>query len=688
MRFLALALLFPVLLIAQSETGTKTAQNVQKYPKAKTAKKYRIAKKQIKVGSYYNAADYLEDVVKAKPNKIVRIHQLAELNMKLRDYQKAEQYYKQVLDLDAGKFVEDNYYYALMLKANGKYEEAKKQFQEFAKMKDAADFPQLKSLVKSDVAGCDSAIAMLASPTKVKVSNQKVTFNKPLQDFSPKMVGENQVIFSALKSDTAINITDATNNYFTSIFTAEKQGGVWTNEVEFPTPPNDSKTHVANAVYTPGGNALVFTKCDQTPLSVMLCKFYKSTKENGAWGEAEEIKKLNKEEASTTQPAFGKDKEGNTILYFSSNRGTRGDYDIYYAKMNNDGSFESAQRLGNEVNTVGDELTPYYNEKTNTLYFASSGHPGFGGLDVFSVVGTPGNFGTVRNLGSPTNSSADDLYFALNNNGSKGFLVSNREGTNSQRGATCCDDIWEVIVRGDVFLKGIFVKRDDPTQTPVAGVDASLYKVDGTNFEIQTNAVTGASAFVMPVKRATSYKLNGTKDGFWPSVDNFSIDEEEDRDTISKIFYIDPVLKKKVKIENVYFQFDKSNVIAFYSVKIDSVLGLLAQNPGWMVEVQGHTDSKGTDEYNDALSKRRATEVQKYMIKKGLAKDRIVVKTFGKKQPAVANELPDGSDDPEGRAKNRRVEFKIIVDQPDDAPEFEIGGEVVPEVKTGPGFTK
>ncbi len=684
MRLLILAFLLPLFVVAQDGgSGPK----VQKYPKAKTGKKYRIAKAQLKNGSYYNAADYLEDVVEAKPDKIKRVNQLADLNRYLRDYKKAEQYYKMVLDKDAGKFPDANFYYAQMLKANGKYTEAKTKFQEFAKSKDAADYPALKSATKAEIAGCDTALALIAAPTKIKVVHENETINNPLQDFSPKPLSNNRLMYSALKSDTAINIDLAKNDYFTSVFITEKKGGTWSEPTALPSPPNDSKTHVGNAVYNKDETQLVFTKCDQSQLSIMICKLYRSKKEGSGWGEPEELKNLNRLDMSTTHPSFGKTKDGKTILYFSSNRGNGGDYDIYYSNMTGDGSFEVPQRLGNEVNTAGDELTPSYNEATSTLYFASTGHPGLGGLDVFKVSGTPGNFGAVSNLGVPINSGADDLYFALDEKAAKGFMVSNREGTTSQRGSTCCDDIFSVIIKNEIFLKGTFVKRDDPTQTPIDGVDASLYKVDGKNFELQTNALTTGGPFIMPLKRGTSYKMNGTKDNFWPSIDNFTVSEDEEKDTIVKVFYIDPVLKKKIKIENVYFQFDKSNVIAFYSVKIDSVLSLLALNPGWIVEVQGHTDTKGTDEYNDKLAVRRAEEVKKYLIKMKLAKERIVVKTFGEKQPAVANELPDGADDPEGRARNRRVEFRIIVDRPDDAPEFEYSGEVVPQVKTGPGFT-
>ena len=190
------------------------------------------------------------------------------------------------------------------------------------------------------------------------------------------------------------------------------------------------------------------------------------------------------------------------------------------------------------------------------------------------------------------------------------------------------------------------------------------------------------------LREDTSYKVNGNKDGFWPSIDNISIAEDEEQDTISKIFYLDPIVKIHIKIPNVYFAFDKSNIIEFYKEQIDSVVKVLNDHPAYSVEIQGNTDSKGSDEYNEKLSERRANEVKEFLIKKkGIAENRIVAKWFGKTKPAVPNELPNGEDDPEGRARNRRVEFKIIPDKPEDAPEVENVGEVVKAVKTGPGFT-
>lgn len=247
-------------------------------------------------------------------------------------------------------------------------------------------------------------------------------------------------------------------------------------------PPNDPKANVCNAVYAPDESSLVFTKCvpstgDQNRLD---CKLYRSTKNGAEWNEAEELKGLNHVEGTTTEPAFGVDNEGNAILYFVSDRkGGKGGLDIYYAKVNADGTFGAATNAGDQVNTVGDDITPFYDKKNKLLYFSSDGHPSLGGLDVFKVAGTPGDWtnGAV-NAGVPINSPADDLYFALDEKAAKGFMVSNRVGTTSPRGATCCDDIWTVIIQRDVVLQGIYVKRGDATNTPILGVDASMYKVE------------------------------------------------------------------------------------------------------------------------------------------------------------------------------------------------------------------
>ncbi len=690
MKYFLAVVLVPLMLMANAQDGSKL-KNVEKYPKFKWKKKLKIARKKFEEGSYYNAAQYLEDAYKDKSDKQEIAHLLGEANRFLRDYEAAEKYYKASVDKDAEKYPSDVFFLGQMQKMNGKYDDAKTSFSNYQKATLGKKDVSYKALARVEAEGCDSAKVILANPTKIKVEKIAGGVNSTLQDLSPKPWGKNEILFASQKTDTAVNLTVSKDDHYTAIYSATKSGNTFSNRIMLPIPPNDSKTNTGNAIISGDGNTLLFTKCgvDYQIGNELRCKIYRSKKEGASWTDGEAVSALNGPEGTTTtHPAWGVDGESNPIVYFSSDRSGKGGMDIFYAKMNNDGTFGAPQNAGPEVNTAGDDITPHYDLKNKVLYYSSNGRPSLGGLDVFKASGTPGAWGAVVNAGTPINSAADDLYLALDERAAKGYIVSNRVGTTSPRGQTCCDDIWSVIVQRDVFVRGVYVKRGDATNTPITGVDASMYKVAGNNFEFVQNAITTAEAFVFPVKRSTSYKFNGNKEGYWPSIDNLTIAEEEERDTIDQIFYLDPIVKKKIRIPNVYFAFDKSNVIDFYKTQIDSVVAVLNANPAYSVEVQGHTDSKGTDEYNDKLSIRRATEVKNFLVKKkAIAENRIVVKTFGEKIPAMANELPGGEDDPEGRARNRRVEFKIIPDKADDAPEFESYGEVVKEVKTGPGFT-
>ncbi|MBL0310786.1 MAG: OmpA family protein [Bacteroidetes bacterium] len=690
MKYFLLAALIPLtLFLGAQDKETKT---VQKYPKVKAGKKLKISRKLLKDGSYYNAASYLEDVYKDKPNKIDVPHLLGESNRFMRDYEAAEKYYKLVIEKDPEAYVNDNFYLGQMQKMNGRYEDAKKSFNAYMAIKLDKRDDNLKALAQAEIEGCDSALVWMKNTTKIKVVRTEGAVNSPLQDYSPKPFANNRVLFSSQQTDTAVDLFANKANYESAIYMAEKAGASYSNKTKLPSPPNADEKNVLNAIMSGDEKTLIYTMCQDSSLlsNWGRCKLYRTTKKDALnWNEPEELTALNNPEGTSTQAAFGVDAESNNILYFVSDRkGTKGGLDIFYAKMNSDGTFGEVVNAGDEVNTAGDDITPSYDMKNKVLYFATSGRPTMGGLDIYKVSGTPGKWGVATNMGVPVNSQADDLYFALDEKGNKGFMVSNRVGTSSSRGTTCCDDIWSVNVKPDVTLKAIYVKRGDATNTPVSGVDASMYKSTGNNFEFVNSTKTTNVPFYFALNRNTAYKVNGNLEGYWPSIDNLTVAEEEERDTIEQTFFLDPIIKIHIKIPNVYFAFDKSNVIDFYKGQIDSVVRVMNEHPGYSVEIQGHTDNKGTDEYNEKLSQRRSNEVKTFLIKKKkIAEGRIVAKWFGEKMPAVPNELPNGEDDPEGRARNRRVEFKIIVDKAEDGVEFESVGEVVKQVKTGPGFT-
>ncbi|MFN8310359.1 MAG: OmpA family protein [Chitinophagales bacterium] len=671
---------------AQTEEKAETRQQVKKYPKVSIRKKKKLGDQLAQAGSYYNAVEYYEDVFKEKPDQIKVVHQLAVINMKLRDYKSSEKYFKIELEKDNKKWVEDNFFLGQALKYNGKYDEARKAFSEYLKMDIPKDEKSYKTLAKIEIEGCDSAAAWLANPNRMKVEHEEGIINNVLTDFAPKILKGNRIMYSSLKADTAINVTQADYDYYAKIFTARKQGKDWVDDTKLSYPPNDAKNHVGNAVLTDDEKVMYYTKCGGD-LNMPKCKIYKTEKSGNEWGNGVEVKSLNSETATTTHPAFGVDKDGKKILYFVSDRGGKGMQDIFYAEIKDDGTFGAIKNAGSEVNSPGDDRTPYYDMRAKKLYFSTNGRPSLGGLDVYSIPGTPENWGVASNMGAPVNSSCDDLYFIVDENGKKGFVVSNRPGTKTIHGETCCDDIWNVQMRDDVVLKGVFALRGESTQKPIAGIDASMYKVAGQQFEFLGNTMTKDEPFTFVLKRGSAYKINGNKEGYWPAVENINVREDEERDTITQVFLIDQIVRKKVKIENIYFEFDKSNVVDFYKAKMDSVVSVMMQNPGYSLEVQGHTDSKGSDDYNAKLSQRRADEAKTYIVSKGVGADRVIAKGYGETMPVAENEV-GGQDNPEGRWKNRRVEFKILPDKPEDAPEIQYGGEPIDATKTGPGFKK
>lgn len=681
---------------AKKEKKQKTVSSSQSSGKPMSISKKKLLAAQLwKEGSYYNAVEYYEEVLKLKPDDLEVVHALAELNRLLRDYKAAETYYELELKKNPDKWPNSRFFLAQMKKMNGKYAEARKEFRAYQKIELDKNEKSYKSLAKNEIRGCDSVSLWQQNPYKIKVQHENGVINNIQTDYAPHPLSGGRLLYSSLKSDTAIRVTDNESDYYSKLYIATRENGEWTSDVKLDYPPNDAKTHIGNGVFTPDEKLLYYTKCSSVEtkkednVSKMRCALFRITKNGNSWGAPEELTTLNHPEATTTQPALGVDKSGKDVLYFVSDRSGRGGLDIFYAEIQPGGSFGAVKNAGSEINTTGDEWSPYYDAKNKTMYFSSTGHPGMGGLDIFGIKGTPGAWGVPYNLGGPVNSAADDMYYILNETGKKGFLVSNRVGTKTLRGETSGDDIWSVAVNEEMFLKAFFVERKDEAKTPIDGIEASLYKVDGENFDFVSSETTSNGEPVLyTVKRGENFKINGNKDGYWPSVENIAVAEDQDGDTLEVYFLVDRIEKIKIKVENIYFEFNKAVVLDYYQLKLDSVFGVLMQYPGYSVEVQGHTDSKGSDEYNQKLSQKRAEEARGYLIGKGIESSRVIAVGYGESSPIAPNEM-NGEDDPEGRARNRRVEFKILPDRPEEAPSIEYEpGEPIIDVKTGPGFDR
>ncbi len=355
--------------------------------------------------------------------------------------------------------------------------------------------------------------------------------------------------------------------------------------------------------------------------------------------------------------------------------------DIWYSIQSfRDDDFRSARNLGRTVNTEQDEMTPYFDISSNTLYFSSNGHVGLGGFDIYKTEGFRRRWQDPKNLGHPINSSVDDLYYHLRNE-REGYFVSNRPGVIALKNETCCDDIfsfrYKEILR--FAVTGFVYDKADTTQTPLSDAVVTLYglnEMEGDTATTQkyeeilldTDSITGENdtAYFFNLKPGKRYRLSAVKDSYLVGKRSISTINRDTSDTMQINIPIKKIQKQESFIvENIYYDFDKATLKDESKPGLDSLIMFLEDNPQLIVEISAHTDSIGSKRYNQRLSQKRAESVVDYLVNQGIDTARLKAKGYGESQPIAPNTKPDGSDNPKGRAKNRRTEFKILGEMED-----------------------
>jgi outer membrane protein OmpA-like peptidoglycan-associated protein/tetratricopeptide (TPR) repeat protein len=652
-------------------TAAELKQELVKYKNLSYGKMIRYASMLEHEGSYVNAVEYYKMAHAKKPTNKCVLQKLSELNFKLRDYVSSEEYTRKLIDLDKNYDKDAELRLALCMKANQKYKDALEELKYISANKKSSE--SMKK-VENEIKGAELAMESKNRPDpKTAVENVR-QINGYLQEYAPQPLKGDNLIYSSLISDTALNVTrlkyegkDYTSKLVFTRF--EKDKNLFTPPQLLPQEINAPEIHIGNGFIDENSKRIYYTQCKEDQRLNMKCRLWMAVKKGNTW-EASEIKKINDKGTTNTQPAIYDD-GGNTkyLLFVSDRNGGKGGMDIWYSKIDTQGRIGDPVNLS-AANTFGDEVTPFYHKKDKTLYFSSNGYPSFGGHDIFKMQGTLTKWDKVLNLKYPINSSVDDLYLKLDEN-DEGYFVSNRTGSKSPRGYTCCDDIWSVRKSDySLWMKGIYVSSTDELKKPLNGVDALMIDKDG---KLVIRKVTEKdSHFLVKVNTGQTYRVNGLKEGYYPGIDSFSTPKELFKnDTIYRTFYLDPIEKKRYVVENVYYAFDKSVVRPEYYNILDSVYSLMNIFPNLFLKIDGHTDGRGTEVYNQALSERRCKAAAEYLLLKGLSPERIIMRGYSELVPIAPNTTPSLEDDPAGRAKNRRVEFKLLAPSGRD-PKYDI----------------
>jgi outer membrane protein OmpA-like peptidoglycan-associated protein/tetratricopeptide (TPR) repeat protein len=653
-----------------SAQATKGQKELPDPASLKWKKARKLGDKLMVKGSTNNAVRYYETAIAKKPEKKDLYQRAADANFILRNYQSANNSYKTAAGFDAEKHKNPylDFKYALTLKYLGQYEEAAEAFKKFKDIvKDNEKYIELNKQASREILGCRLGIKFRDSVDvpEFKVQHLDENINQAFTDYAPFVLNNNTLFYGAWTSDS-VALVDKVERYtvYSRIYVSKKENDKWSKGEPVSGGINTVDAHVGNAIVTEDGKTMYYTQCKQDEFSRMRCNIFKSTFVDGGWIAGEKLNaNVNAEGATTTHPAFGKNEAGEDVLYFATDRNNGKGMDIYYAKLNSDGTFGKGKPVSPTLNTRGDDTNPWYDFKTNTLYFSSNGHVTIGGSDVFRSKVFAGEWNEPENLGTPVNSSVDDLYFRWSEEKNDGFVVSNRPGGFGQRSETCCDDIYAVQKNRLYFaVKGKLLDSGNNSALITEGI-ATLYD-DVVGKELKSYYITNGSYF-FDLDPERSYKVMIKKKGYDEPIASFTTQGKKMSDTTVYDFNLKPnVAEKKPGVGSqigvVYWDYNKHILTDGSPDTLAKVVAFMQANPQYVLEVGSHTDSKGDDKYNMELSKRRSDAVLKFLTSKKIPKQLLKSQAYGETKPVLPNENPDGTDNPEGRTKNRRTEFRII----------------------------
>ncbi|NHM07458.1 OmpA family protein [Flavobacterium sp. CYK-4] len=582
----------------------------------------------------------------------------AEAYLKLVENGKADGYvYKQLADsyfnmfntTEAAKWyakatqtkqdAETYYRYAQMLKANGKYEEANKQMQKFA---DQAPNDQRAKAFKENP-NYVPKLFDLSKLYEVKTGS----FNSDKSDFGA-LLNNNQLYFTSSRNNSRKDY-GWNKEPFLDLYQADFNADQTIANVRNITELN-SKYHDGPATLSADGNTMYFAsdsfressfeKDSKNKLKLGRNNLFVTTKSGGSWGKPVSLP-FNSSEYSTSNPSLSRD--GKT-LYFSSNMpGSLGGVDIWKVAVNADGSYGKPENLGAKINTEGNESFPFIADDNTTLFYASSGKPGLGGLDIFQADLSKGS--EAVNLGKPINTEKDDFAFTFDKSQNIGFLSSNRDGN---------DDIFEVHTICNVDV--VTVVTNAKTGAILANANVSILDDKKNVIATQTSNDKGEVTYKVDCNKA--YAIMAAKDGFESNSFEVAKSKGGTFNVSAPLQPIDVIVTEtEIVLKPIFFEYNKSNITQEGAFELDKLVQVMKNNEKLVILAKAHTDNRGSDTYNLSLSDRRAKATAQYVISKGIAAHRISGKGMGETEPKIDCKENCTEED---HAANRRSEFLIV----------------------------
>jgi flagellar motor protein MotB len=527
---------------------------------------------------------------------------------------------------------------------------------------------------------CRNGKELVAKPQRVVINNLGNLVNSEEDDYNPLLNSTEDILYFTSRRlfDEKSKRNPFDNKYYEDVYVSHYVGGQWTQaqRMEVPVNPKANKTNNAAVALSSDDKSMYLYDGHKNAGDIMV-----SRNPAGYWSKPKPVKGKINSKARETSLCLTRD--GNTMYFISDNKKTSlGGADIYTAVMLPNGKWSEPFNIGQMLNTKYDEAAVRLSANDSILYFSSKGHKSMGGYDIFrSELMAGGQWSLPENLGYPVNSPDDDLFYMPSSKTKSAYFTAILEkGTGGK-------DLYKVVylgaekeilfpqaamlIRGfmpppenafltvpdkfvvdtSLLVRGTITNSEN--QQPVFAkmdiIDTDLSKVVATT----TSDTTGH--YFIRVSQPKSYGIEIVARNYMLYLDVLDLSKESYHKEIIRNFQLEPIeVGAKMILKNIFFEFGKSTLKPESFIQLDNVVLLMKTTPGLRIEISGHTDNVGSAKANQKLSEDRAKAVVDYLISRGVDLVRLEFKGYGFTQPVASNSTPDG------RAQNRRVEFKIV----------------------------
>lgn len=605
----------------------------------------------------------LKDTSRVKKGNVVKVskydyivHQLGHAYQLNADYHHAEQYLK--MSMNGGTYTDDEYYYAVALMNLKKYTEAMNEFESYAGASYKTD--SLAKQAQHQMSSCfyaqDSANNQ-HKQVRARMMDTSIV-NKGSANFAAMYYGSpTKLIFTSARKGGVVNNPDKQDSkYLCDLWWTEQLDGIWQRPFNFGRPVNSGLHEGAGIVSV--DDILFLTRWSDVNKDEVF--IYMAKMQDGKFFECYKLdKNVNVPGYKSMHPYITFD--GSKLFYSSNRPGGKGGMDIWYVNIDENGATSEPHNLGPTVNTPGDEVSPFFHTVSSTLFFSSTGHPGLGGLDIFksSYNVDDTTFAMAKNLGQPFNSSKDDAYFIMERTQTKGFFSSDREDCPDGH----CYDIYEFdnepiefSISGTVF--------DANTNLPIPSALVTIKDVHGEMEPILL--ITDEKGYYFTeLKPDMEFFFKAQKTKYFADAASYATKGKTETTHKTEFdFFLNMIPGGDVVIEGIEYDLDKATLRPKSKEILDNIVNMLKLNENISIEINSHTDTRGSDVYNMRLSQSRAQSCVDYLISKGIAKDRLIPKGYGETKPLVSdaeiNAISNKDEQEAQHQRNRRTAFRVV----------------------------